>query len=192
VGAADRAGDESGLDALHCVEEADVRRHVHHPQARGEQQHRHLLGAGQLGEQFGVPRVAVAGGVQRLLVERRGADRVDAVGERELGGDAHVLEGRFAGHRRDLSPRQVGGHTADVDDLEVDRDPADLGGRVEPCGVTDHQRIDHRPHVLAGEGLDHHLGTDPGRVAHRDRNGGPRGRGCHAPIMHRRAGNRPP
>ena len=46
----DRALDQPGIDALHCVQDADMRGHVNHPQFRRHQQHRNLLGAREFGE----------------------------------------------------------------------------------------------------------------------------------------------
>ena len=77
VAAPDGALDQPRLDLRDRVDQADVRRDVDDPQLRRRQHHRDFRRAGQRGQQLGVAGEDVAAGVQRLLVERRGADRVD-------------------------------------------------------------------------------------------------------------------
>ena len=81
-----------------CVEDVPqgrVQRHVDHAQpdaaadrlaGRQVQHHGELAHAAAFGQQFGVPRIAMTGGPQRGLVQRRGDDALDAIGECQVDG----------------------------------------------------------------------------------------------------------
>ena len=83
VSAPDRSLDQAGLDSRDRVDQADMRGDVDDPQVGRRQHHRDFRCAGQRGQQFGVAGIAMAGGVQRFLVQRRGADGVDVAGIRQ-------------------------------------------------------------------------------------------------------------
>jgi hypothetical protein len=105
VPAANRALHQAGFDLRDGVDEADVRGHMDDPDLRRRQHHRHLLGAGQVCQQFRVAGKHVAARVECLLVERGGADRVDVPGDGELAGDSDVVVRGVAGDGRHLPPR---------------------------------------------------------------------------------------
>ena len=120
----------------------------------GVGQHHRVVGhPGQLREQLGVARVAVPGEVERLLVERRGADGVDLarLGERHRALDRP--ERALARLRRQLAEGQVGVDPADVDagdrtlrhrvggpldGHDVDLDPEHRRRAAQALGVADH------------------------------------------------------
>ena len=81
VAAGDGPFDEGRVDAFYGFDQSAVRGDVDHPQFRRDQHHRYLRRAGQVGEHLGMTVEWVSAGVQRLLVERGGADRVGSVGE---------------------------------------------------------------------------------------------------------------
>ena len=58
--------------------------------------HREVVDAAQLGQQLGVAGIVVPGPVQRLLVQRRGGDRVDLAGQRQPRRPRHGVVGRLA------------------------------------------------------------------------------------------------
>jgi hypothetical protein len=90
---------QSGLDALHGVEDADVGGHVDDPQGGRGQHHRYLGCAGQVGQQFCVARVPVTRRVQRLLVQRGRADRADLALDGQPGGGLDIPVGGLAAYR---------------------------------------------------------------------------------------------
>ena len=154
---ADHALDAPGVDRLDRVDQPDVRGDVDHAQRRGGEHHRVVGGAGQLGEQLRVARVAVAREVQRLLVERRRADRVDLAREREGDRALDRPVRALAGVRRQLAERQPWvdqaeveagdralrdgiGRALDGDDLRLA--PEHLGGGAQARRVADHDRRD--------------------------------------------------
>ncbi|MNV85143.1 hypothetical protein D3C71_1790750 [compost metagenome] len=89
-----------------------------HPQLRRHQHHRHFVDVGQVREHFGVAGVLVATGVQRFLVQRRGADRIDLLGLGQLHGAGDVLIGGVTGNRRQLAERQIVGDQVEVDAID--------------------------------------------------------------------------
>src|SRR5471032_1291093 len=184
VTAFDRALYEAGLDLPDRVDDADMRRHMNHAQMWRNQHHRDFLDAGQMREHFSVARILVAACVQRFLVERRGADRIDLLRLRQLDGARDVLLRGIAGHRRELPEGEVVRDQVQVDAINGARfilrlrcilDAADfraavhdLVGLFEAACVADHKRtallVDH----FVREALDDDLGTDAGCIAHRD------------------------
>ncbi|GAA3097497.1 hypothetical protein GCM10020001_012350 [Nonomuraea salmonea] len=146
----------------------------------GREHHRHLLGAGQVGEQLGVAGEDVAGGVQGLLVERSRADRLHLAGHRQRAGQPDVLVRRVPRHRRHLAPREVGGQQAGVDDVDPARlehrvrhsaDRLDPGGHAEDGGglaqasrVADDDRAAEPGRLGSQQGADDDLRTDAGAV----------------------------
>ena len=88
----------------------DVRGHVNDAQFRRHQHHRDFGRAGQRREQFGVARILVARGMQRLLAERRRADRLRLARFDDAHRALDVAKGRFARDRarscRRADPRE--------------------------------------------------------------------------------------
>jgi len=77
VSAPDGPFDQRRIDPGNRVDQADMRRAVNHPQVGCRQHHRDFGRGGQRCQQFRVPGIPVAGRMQGLLVQRRGADGVD-------------------------------------------------------------------------------------------------------------------
>jgi len=97
--------------------EGDVGANVDHLQLVGDEHHGVVLRAGQVGQDLGVPGVAVAGEVHGLLVERGGRYRGDAAGAREPRRPLEVAEGRVAGPRVELPEGQVERQLSDLQDV---------------------------------------------------------------------------
>jgi hypothetical protein len=116
--ALDRALDETSVDFLDRIEQADVRRHVDHAQLRRKQHQRHFGRSGQVREQLGVSRVTMPGCVQRFLVERRGADRVDVPLADEPHGTLDVAIRGFARDGRELAERKTGRHEREIEAVD--------------------------------------------------------------------------
>jgi hypothetical protein len=110
------------------------------PELGGRQHHRHLVGAGQLGQEFGVAGILVAGGVQGLLVQRRGADGVDLASDGQLGCSFDETVGAHAGCGRQLAERQVRRDAVQVQAV----DDTGTKGRLPRAG--------HRPHLQVHAG----------------------------------------
>ena len=169
----------SGVRPLDRGAQRHVRRDVDDVQSLRGEQHPGGAAAGQMREQPGVAVVVVAGRIQRLLVDRRGHDARGAAVLRELDRGADVLEGGLAAARAE--------HAEPVG-KPVDRhvDQRHSTGRALPRRrerERDTARRDrapeHRPIADDGEalplrraerrqGLDGHLGSDAGGVAHGD------------------------
>ena len=87
--------------------------------AVSQQHHRAVARTGEVGEQFGVAAIVVAGEVQRFLADRRRADGVGDAVERE----AHCGRDRVISDAPALGRRLAGrdGDTSGVDVEETDR-----------------------------------------------------------------------
>ena len=113
-----------GLHAPDGLGQRDVRADVDDAQLVGDEHHRVVAHAGQLGEDLGVAGVAEAGEVHRLLVQRRGGDGVDLVGQRQLDRPLQVAEGAPSPPRASTTPngRSVGqvGHGQHVDHARLE------------------------------------------------------------------------
>ena len=96
-----------GLTRSMASRKRDVGADVDHLQLVGDEHHRVVFRAGQVGQDLGVPGILVAGEVHGLLVERRGRYRPDAPRARQLRRPLDVAEGRVAGPRVELAERQV-------------------------------------------------------------------------------------
>jgi hypothetical protein len=116
--ARDRALDQSRVDPLDGVEEADVRGHVDHVQPGRHEHQGDLGGAGQGCEELRVAGEPVAGGVERLLVDRRGADRVDLARAREGHRPLDEPVRRFATGGREHAERRVLGYQGEIDAID--------------------------------------------------------------------------
>ena len=140
---------------------ADVRRHVNHAQFRRDQHHRHFRRAGQMREHFGVAGKFVAGGMQRFLVQRRGADRLRLARLRQLDGALDVVIRRFARDGRELAERQIVGNQLEVDAFDTcpgvkrasagiveastsRRLPTSCAGGAQARRIADHERLAER------------------------------------------------
>src|ERR1700677_3388892 len=77
LGSRDRAFDQARFDPGNRVDQADMRGYMDHPELRGGEHHRDLGRSGQFREQLGVTRINVAAGMERLFIERGGANCVD-------------------------------------------------------------------------------------------------------------------
>ena len=117
--APDGALDQRGLDLLDRVDQAEVRGDEDHPHLRRGEHHRHLAGAGEPGEQLGVAREDVSPGVERLLVQRSGADGVDPAGHHQLDGPGDELVRPVSRLRGKLSEGKVVGDDGEVDAVHL-------------------------------------------------------------------------
>ena len=68
-------------------------------------------------QQLGMAGIFVAGGMQRFLGERRGADRLCEAGLHDLDGLLDVAIGGVAGDRRHLAERQIVRHVLQIEAL---------------------------------------------------------------------------
>lgn len=75
------------------------------------------VGASELRQQLGVPRVAAARGVQGLFVEWGRADRIRAATGGQLDCTLDIAVRGFAGLLGELAPRQVVGQEVQVEAL---------------------------------------------------------------------------
>ena len=91
------------------VDDAQPRRHEHH---------RYFRRAGQMRQQFGVPGKAMASGMQRLLVDRRSADRLHSFSTRQFDCFRYELVRRLASDAGKLAERKVLGHDAEVNAVD--------------------------------------------------------------------------
>ena len=82
-----------------------------------------------MGEQFGVAGEQMAGGVERFLVQRGGADRLYPTRQRKRGRAFDVTVGGLAGNGGHDAPREIGWDVGEVDDIEPNRRRF-AGGRV--------------------------------------------------------------
>jgi hypothetical protein len=96
VPAADGALHQRRLDPLDGVEDPEMRGHVDDAHLRGHEHHRDFRSVRERGQELGVSGIAMAAGVQGLLVQRRGAHRGDLPGQRQLDGPCDVLVGGVA------------------------------------------------------------------------------------------------
>src|SRR5690349_5826533 len=118
----------------------------------------HLTGvdARQMREHFRVARILVAARMQRFLVQRRRADRIDLARLREFDGALDVLIRGIARQCRQLAERQVVRNQAEVDAVDrallvtrigcvldaanLHRPADDLVRALEALRVADHER----------------------------------------------------
>ena len=183
------------LDSLRCdardrLFQGNMGADVDDAQVRADQEHADPLRTGPLGQQLGVAGVVVAGQMHGGLVERRGDDRVDLPCHGQVAGTENVGDGGRSGGGGLLSNRDaVGGRVLHVEQRHASRSICPVGGvldQVELRGLPQPGRgalqdapvpDDKRPaapeDVRVGECLQHDLGTDPGRIAHGDRQDGP-------------------
>ena len=84
-------------------------------------------------EHLGVAGEDVSGGMQRFLVQRSGADRLDVAGHCQFGGHADVFVGGVACHSRQFAPGQVLGKQPQIDDV----DPPGVLGVGDPFDGND-------------------------------------------------------
>jgi hypothetical protein len=184
---------QSRLDPGDGVQQADVGGDVDDPQPGRREHHRDFRRPGEMGEQFGMPGIAVPGGVQRLLAERGGADGVGFSRHHQLAGALDVAEGGFARDGGDLPEGEVGGHQVQVDHLDravleprscraVHRADGEgrayQGSRLEqPASIAHDQRPAHGIDLGMGQAAHDDFRTDAGRVAHGDEDDGAR-HGC--------------
>ena len=137
------------------------------------------------GEQFGVPRVDVPGGVQGLLVQRSGADGLHLAAHGEFAGHADVFVGRIDPRPRTARPRAgPSGSRSEVDDVDPPRrlfglgdrshgddvgvDAEDVGGLSQPLRVADDDRVAEAADGVVEECGHDHLRADACAVAHGD------------------------
>jgi len=106
-----------------------VDRYEHGAQLVVGEHHAHRHAAGELGQQFGVARVRMAGAVQRLLRDGRGDDRADFAAHGHRGGALDAEIGRLAGPRVDPAGGQVGGEVDRVDHRDAFGVEGRAGGR---------------------------------------------------------------
>ena len=147
------------------VDDADVGRDVNHAQLR-----RHSIidtsRRGQVREHLGVAGVLVAAGVQRFLVQRRGADRVDLIGLRELHGAGDVPISSVTGDGRQLAERQVVGDQVEVDAVDGPRLRTMPGAPSSTIGTGTSPPAIARAHAAARDGLARRRAVAAERHAH--------------------------
>ena len=80
---------------------------MNHLELGGRQHHRHLLGTGQVRKQFRVSGIDVSCRMQRFLVQRRRADRLDFTAYSEFACDADILIGRISRDCRQFTPGEI-------------------------------------------------------------------------------------
>ncbi len=167
-----------------------------------------LTAARELLEHLGVPGVRISGRPQRLLVDRGGGDRVDLAGLGEAYRALHRLPGGAAGaglHRAHAERRRI--HVGEIEHVDdAVGEPPLPGARHRGSGgrgaegaprarnrleVADDQRPAHRVERGRGQGLDDDLRADPGGVAHRHGDDGPRARAGPLPRRARCHGRHP-
>ena len=154
----------------------DMGRDVDDVQPLGGEQHPRRLLPGQVREQAGVAVVVVAGGVQRLLVDRRGDDagglaRLRPV-RRRCGCTGSGLAAARTQHAEPVR-QPLDGHVDHGDAVAARRDER----QVEPAGgerptehraVADDGEVAPRGASRAASALTVTSGPTPGRVAHGD------------------------
>ena len=109
------------LRPVYGFSKGDVGADVDHLQLVGDEHHGVVLRAGQVGQDLGVPGVAVAGEVHGLLVEGGCRYRGDAAGAREPRRPLEVAESRVAGPRVELPEGQVERQLPDLQDVRGSR-----------------------------------------------------------------------
>ena len=171
------------------VDQADMRGDVNDAQLRRHQHHRHFRRAGQMRQQFGVAGIFVAGGMQRFLGQRRGADALR---------DARLHDLARPSRCSDRPPRRrpaTSGRTADRPARSSDRRTARAfdaksaslasaqRSRRRACAPTIRPALRRRSASPITSGLQiacasgmrqrlhDDLGADAGGIAHGDRNG---------------------
>ena len=171
VAGADGLEHALGPGAVDGGAQADVGRVVDDVQPLGGEQHEGGGRAGQVREHAGMAVVVVAGGVQRLLVDRRGDDAGDLAGHRVLHRRSDEAEGGVAGAGVELARRDG----AAGDRLVVHRGGGEgQRGAEETLGLLEARAVavdaDLRTVLLRhpAQGLDDDLGADPGGIAHGD------------------------
>src|SRR5215212_8528237 len=161
-----------------------VGRDVYHLQLVGDEHHRVILGAGELGEDLSVPRVLVTRQVHSFLVQRSGRYRPNAPAARQLRRPLHAPERRVSRPRVELAERQLLrelAHREHVYGVRLEGGLLRLGDRVDAKwqfqkfhGTSEDRRVsdDEGPVFVSeariGEGFGDYLGSDPRRVSHRD------------------------
>ncbi|MDF2599832.1 MAG: hypothetical protein K0Q54_2655 [Methylobacterium brachiatum] len=185
--AGDDALDEAGLDPRDRVDQADMGRDVNHPELRGDQHHRHFRRPGEVRQHLGVAGKLVAGRVQRLLRQGRGADALRLSRLHDLHGRRDAAIGGLAGDRGQLPERQVLGDAFQVDALDriraegrrarvgeridPDRGPDDAARLPQAPGIADHQRLADRVDLRVRQRLHDDLWPDASGIAHGDGDG---------------------
>ena len=160
MSARDHALDQTGLDLLDRIDQADMRGDVNDAQLRRDQHHRHFRRTGQMRQQLGMTGIFMSGRMQRFLGERRGADALRQTRLHHLHGFLDIAIGRLAGRRRHLAERQIVRHQLQVHALhgfrrevrvlgiaqriDLKRHADDPAGGAQAVGVADHQRMADR------------------------------------------------
>src|SRR5699024_4828680 len=95
----DGALHQSRFDLCNSVDQSDVGGHVDDSESGRGQHHRHFLGARKVSKKLRMSGELSSRSMQRLLVQRRGADALGPAVHRELGGNFDVLKGGLTSRR---------------------------------------------------------------------------------------------
>ena len=150
VGQREDAAQALGRHPLGHVGQRHVGRDMRDPQAVVRQHHAAALAARQVGQDLGVAGIGVARLVERLLVDRRGDDRIDLARQRQLHGPLDRGEGEPAGLGAEPAGRDrlLGGGRLDQPDV---RPAAAMRADSAPRMPRRRGGVRH-----AGRGADHH------------------------------------
>ena len=181
----DGALHQARVDGGYGIDQADVRGDMDDPEFGCHQQHADFLGAGEIGEHLGVSGKDVSRHVQGFLVERGGADGVRLFGKGQPGGAFDKTVGGFSAGGRQFSEGKIGRNHGDVDhvhrtrrvlavgglcdSIEGEIDARDLAGLTQASEVANDQRAATVKQVCVGKALHDDFGSDPGGIAHGDR-----------------------
>ena len=167
-------------DEIAGLPQGDVAAQKEDPQSERFEHRQRVAGSGQAGQHLGVPDMGNAGGLDRLLVDRRGVQNLDLAAQSCIYRGFHVLPGGFATRRLDLAGferRGVG--VGQIDDFDGCPREACFGGLVDRANrqaelavsgrLVDDPRIavDQAArdpiHRFVGESAYHDLRADSGR-----------------------------
>src|SRR5713226_1585050 len=157
-------------------------RNQHDAQIRGHEAHRIILRSREMSEKLSVSGKTVSAEKQRPLIDRRRRDRIDAATRAQLNRSFDVagrsLSGRarfnarldvsidiieMKNYRTDCSVRKA---LAPADDLVATLQVERSRVMRQQLGVANNYRRTGLKHVFLGDGFEHDLRSDPGRITH--------------------------
>jgi len=186
----ERLADARAGDLVDRLAQRQVARQEEDPQSTDHEHREGLRAARERRQHLGVPGVRIAGRPERLLVQRRGRDRVHLAGLRQANRPLDRLAS--GAPRRSLDHAHLERRRVDVAQVEDVRGAVRVaaGGRRrrgrdrhrkrqgvgsarERPEVPDDQRPRATVHVGIRQRLDRDLRADPGGISHRHRDQGP-------------------